>query len=64
LPVPQSPHDFGWPVQTGADSSPVALDANTESFFVNRVEPQWGHGVPSQLLDRTRTSLSFSHFSQ
>jgi hypothetical protein len=51
-------------VQTGSAGSPAPLEANTESFFVNLVEPQWGHGVPSQLLDRTSTSLSFSHFSQ
>jgi len=62
--VPQSPHDFGLPVQIGSAGSPAPFEANTESRFVSRVEPQWGHGVPSQLLDRTSTSLSFSHFSQ
>ena len=40
------------------------LDAKTENFLVSFLEPQLGHGVPSQSLERTRTSLSFPHFSQ
>ena len=39
-------------------------EANTESFLDNLVEPQFGHLVPCHLLDRTRISLSFSHFAQ
>jgi hypothetical protein len=62
LPVPQSPQDFGVPVQDG--SAPPALEAKTESFFDNLVEPQRGQGVPAQSLERTRISLSLLHFSQ
>lgn len=39
-------------------------EAKTDSFFVSRVEPQCGHCVPFQSLDRTSISLSFSHFPQ
>jgi hypothetical protein len=39
-------------------------DANTDSFFDSLSDPQCGHLVPSQWLERTSTSLSFSHFSQ
>jgi hypothetical protein len=56
------PHELGLPVQDGSESP--ALDANTENFFANFVEPQCGHFVPVQSLERTRTSLSCSHFSQ
>jgi hypothetical protein len=63
LPVPQSPHDFGCPVQTGASSAPL-LDANTDNFLLNFVEPQCGQAVPSHLMDRTSNSLSFPHFPQ
>lgn len=42
----------------------AVAEANTDSFFDKRVEPQWGHWVPSQLLLRTSSSLSLSHFSQ
>jgi hypothetical protein len=62
LPVPHKPQDFGVPVQEG--SAPPALEAKTESFFDNLVEPQCGQGVPAQSLERTRISLSLLHFSQ
>jgi len=39
-------------------------DANTDSLFSSFVEPQWGHFAPCHLLERTRISLSRSHFSQ
>jgi hypothetical protein len=43
----------------------VALDeANTDSFFASFVEPQRGHFAPFHRLERTRSSLSRSHFSQ
>jgi len=42
----------------------AADEANTDSLFSNFVEPQCGHFVPFHLLDRTRISLSLSHFSQ
>jgi len=63
LPVPHNPHDFGWPVHTGASSAPP-LDANTDSFLLNFVEPQCGHAVPSHFVERTSISLSFPHFPQ
>jgi len=49
-----------------ADDSlaPAVLDANVENFFSNRADPQCGHFVPFQSLDRTNTSLSRSHFPQ
>jgi hypothetical protein len=59
--MPQEP---GLPLQEASAFSPPVLDANTESFFVSLVEPQCGHLVPSQALDRTSISLSFSHFAQ
>jgi len=61
--VPHIPHECGVPVQDGS-APPLMLDANTENFFDNLVEPQCGHFVPSQSLERTSNSLSFVHFSQ
>jgi hypothetical protein len=60
------PQDPGLPLHPAGASSKAAdpPDAKTESRFLRRVEPQWGHLVPLQSLDRTRTSLSFAHFSQ
>jgi len=43
---------------------PALLEAKVENFFSKRVDPQCGHLVPVQSLDRTSTSLSFSHFRQ
>jgi hypothetical protein len=63
FPVPHKPHDRGFPVHTGASSAPPE-DANTDNLFFNFFDPQCGHGVPSHLLDRTSTSLSFPHFPQ
>ena len=57
------PHEPGLPVQEGSASLPVA-EANTENFFDSLLEPQCGHFVPSQWLERTSTSLSFRHCSQ
>jgi hypothetical protein len=53
-------------VQTGAGSvaPPPLAEANTENFLASLVEPQFGHFVPFQSLERTRISLSFSHFAQ
>jgi hypothetical protein len=64
LPVPHIPHELGLPVQDGSAPSLLALEANTENFLESFDEPQCGHFVPSQLLERTSTSLSFSHFAQ
>jgi hypothetical protein len=59
------PHAPGLPLHAASESPPpLVLEAKTESFFESLGEPQWGHGVPSQSLERTRISLSFRHFSQ
>jgi hypothetical protein len=54
------PQELGLPVQAGA-SSPVLLEAKTDSFFDSFVEPQAGHLLPFQSLERTRISLSLPH---
>jgi len=47
------------PLHDGASAAePALLEANTESFLESFFEPQCGQGVPSQLLERTSTSLS------
>jgi len=43
---------------------PVVAEANVENFLDNFFEPQCGHSAPFQSLERTRISLSRSHFSQ
>lgn len=58
------PQDFGWPVQAGASADSPPDDANTENFFVKRVEPHFGHSVPSHFEERTSSSESTPHFSQ
>jgi hypothetical protein len=58
------PQERGLPLHDGSEFSPPALEANTESFFESFDEPQCGHFVPSQWLDRTSSSLSLSHFAQ
>ena len=69
-PPQQRPHDFGVPVHSPppADAAeavaPPPDEANTESFFSRRVEPQCGQRVPFQSLERTSTSLSVSHAAQ
>jgi hypothetical protein len=63
-PVPHIPQERGFPEQDGSAPPSAAPEANTESFFVNFSEPQCGHFVPVQSLERTSTSLSFSHFAQ
>jgi hypothetical protein len=42
----------------------VVLDANTDSFLESFFEPQFGHSVPSQCVERTRISLSRLHLLQ
>ena len=59
--MPQEP---GFPVQEGSEAPSAGPDAKTENFLVNFGEPQCGHFVPVQSLERTSTSLSFSQFSQ
>ena len=59
------PHERGFPLHDASGVVvPAVADANTENFFSSFVEPQCGHFVPSQLLERTSISLSFSHFPQ
>jgi len=60
------PQELGTPLHEGADGAvaPAVAEANVENFLDILVEPQCGHFVPSQLLERTRISLSFSHLSQ
>ena len=43
---------------------PAEAEANTDNRLESFVEPQCGHLVPRHLLERTRISLSRSHFSQ
>jgi hypothetical protein len=49
-----------------ASAAPAAepAEANTDSFFSSFVELQCGHFAPFQRLERTRISLSQSHFRQ
>jgi hypothetical protein len=59
LPVPHIPQELGTPEQVGAAAPPPGLaEANVENFFSSFVEPQPGHFVPPQWLERTRISLS------
>ena len=39
-------------------------EAKTENFLDSFLDPQCGQAVPFQWLERTRISLSRSHFSQ
>jgi hypothetical protein len=64
-PIWQRPQEPGFPEHCGVDSLDCSVpEAKTDSFFSRRVEPQCGHFVPAQLLERTSISLSRSHFSQ
>jgi hypothetical protein len=59
------PHEPGLPEQdAGSDEPPppATLEAKTESFLDSFLEPHWGHGVPSQWLERMSNSLSAPHF--
>jgi hypothetical protein len=63
--VPHKPQELGWPVQDGAaDASSPPLEAKTDNFLVNRLDPHFGQAVPAQRLDRTSTSESSPHFPQ
>jgi hypothetical protein len=65
LPVPHIPHELGTPLQEGAAGiAPAVAEAKVENFLDSFSEPQCGHFVPCQSLDRTRISLSFSHLAQ
>lgn len=60
------PQELGTPEHDGAAEVvlPAAEAAKVENFLDNFSEPQCGHFVPCQSLDRTKISLSFSHFPQ
>ena len=60
------PQDFGTPEQDGAALAPPpgTDEANVENFLPSFADPQCGHFVPVQSLERTRISLSRSHFPQ
>jgi hypothetical protein len=59
------PQELGTPEQLGAAGvAPALAAAKVENFLANFAEPQCGHFVPCQSLERTRISLSFSHFPQ
>ena len=63
--MPQRPQELGLPVQDAAsEESTPPLEAKTDSFLFNRLDPHFGQAVPSQRLDRTRISESFPHFPQ
>ena len=48
----------------GESLPPELAEANMENFLDNFFEPQCGHSIPFQSLERTRISLSRWHFSQ
>jgi hypothetical protein len=52
------PQEAGFNPQLGSAGVEAAVDANTDSCFVNFFAPQCGHGVPCHLVERTSTSLS------
>jgi hypothetical protein len=59
------PQEWGLPLQEGSEEAePLTVEANVENFLASLVEPQRGHLVPVQSLERTRISLSLSHFAQ
>ena len=59
------PQELGTPEQEGASPPPPVTDAaKVENFFASRTDPHFGHGVPSQRLERTSTSLSRPQSSQ
>ena len=64
-PRPQ-PQPLGFAMQVGASGAvpPAVAEAKIENFFDSFVEPQCGHAVPFQSVERIRSSLSFAHCSQ
>ncbi len=45
-------------------AAPAVAEAKVENFLASFVDPQCGHFVPLHSLERTRISLSRSHFPQ
>ncbi|MGD1083419.1 MAG: hypothetical protein ABSA47_01565 [Verrucomicrobiota bacterium] len=64
--MPHLQQELGLPEHKAgsADSPPPPppLEAKTDSFLLNLVEPHLGQAVPSQRLERASSSLSFPHF--
>jgi hypothetical protein len=58
------PQELGLPEQDGASAVSPPLEEKTDNFFVSFFEPHFGHGVFSQRVERTKTSLSAPHFPQ
>jgi hypothetical protein len=50
--------------EAASEDWPPTLEAKTDNFFVSCFAPHLGQAVPSQRLERTRTSLSSPHFLQ
>jgi hypothetical protein len=63
--VPHIPQERGVPEHSAAGALWLAtLEAKVEKPFFSLVEPQFGHFVPFQLLERTSTSLFLLQASQ
>ena len=63
--MPHIPQERGVPLHLGgALLSPPPPEANTESFFDKRFEPQRGQAVPFHFADRTSISLSLPQVVQ
>lgn len=60
------PQELGTPLQDcgAGPAAPAVAAAKVENFLDNFSEPQCGHFVPCQSLERTRISLSCSHLPQ
>jgi hypothetical protein len=58
------PQEWGVPLQDGASPPPAGAEAKVENFFASFFEPQCGHFVPFQSVERTSNSLSLSQASQ
>ena len=59
------PQERGLPEHSAAGLVwPATEEAKTERFLLNFAEPQCGHLVPFQSVDRTNTSLFVSQSEQ
>jgi hypothetical protein len=63
--VPQRPQELGCPEQAAAsDEFSPPPEANSDNFFVNRLDPHFGQAASFLRLERTSTSESAPHFPQ
>ena len=62
--MPHRPQEAGTPLHESLLLDPAIEEAKEENFFSIFEDPQRGHLVPFQLLERNRISLSCWHFSQ